>query len=122
MKRTVLAALLLAAAASAFAADPAPGIAYYSNGRQEYLSFEQIQTLPLDTLRAKLQDISLHTEWIRSFAEAPFNNPQLYKDVVRETIEQAGEVEDALRARQSEPERIAAVDEFKSAFEALKAD
>jgi len=102
MTRLVSIAVLLLCASAQAAPLPQPGITYYSNGSQEYLPFRQIETLPLETLKAKLEDISRHTEWLKSFDEGPLKSPGLYDDVVRETLEQAADVASALRSRKAD--------------------
>ena len=86
----VLASFLLAAITG-------PGITFYSNGPQQYLSFEEIVTLEPATLGAKLRDISLHTG--SRFSGMETINPNLYKEVVKETIGEGKAVSAALRAR-----------------------
>ena len=95
MNILLAAALFFGLPAAAFAS----GITYYSNGTQQYLSFEEITTLESRVLAAKLQDISLHTDWIKSYADPPFNNPELYPAIVKETIEQGRAVKQALQDR-----------------------
>lgn len=137
--RTIV--LLVLALFAASAAQAQPGIAYYSNGRQDYFSFEEIRSLPFGALRAKLQDIRLHTDWLKSYDEGPLKSPGLYASVVRETIEQAADVAQALRAAEKNVDacegrfacihdavhfnaeleaRAAEVDDFRRAFEALR--
>jgi len=138
MRTLVLAVLALLAAS---AANAEPGITYYSNGRQDYFSFEEIRSVPFGTLRAKLQDIRLHTDRLKSYDEGPLKSPGLYASVVRETIEQADDVAKTLRAAERDIDacrgafscihdavhfnadleaRAAEVDDFRRAFEAMR--
>ena len=105
--------LLISLAALAASAAAEPGLTFYSNGRQEWMPFEQFVSLDLPSLKGKLQDISNHTDWVRSISE------QEFKNVVSETIEQGTAVKDALVEKQLD-DRAAVVADFVKSFEEKK--
>ena len=107
IKKPLLALAALALLSVSAVADP--GLTYYSNGRQEWMPFEQFVGLELPTLKAKLQDIANHTDWVRSISQQEFDN------VVSETIEQGTQVKDALLEKKLD-ERAAVVDGFVQEF------